>query len=58
MRRVLSFPTCSIITNVFPIIELDHQSFGTHAYLNSIKSNENREFCRDYEYYVEKYALR
>lgn len=39
------------------IIELDHQSFGTHAYLNSIKSNENREFCRDYEYYVEKYAL-
>lgn len=40
------------------IIELDHQSFGTHAYLNSIKSNENREFCRDYEYYVEKYALR
>ena len=40
------------------IIELDHQSFGTHAYLNSIKSNENREFCRDYEYYVEKYAFR
>ena len=39
------------------VIELDHQSFGTHAYLNSIKSNENREFCRDYEYYVEKYAL-
>ena len=39
------------------IIELDHRSFGTHAYLNSIKSNENKEFCADYEYYVEKYAL-
>jgi len=39
------------------IIELDHRSFGTHAYLNSIKSNENQEFCTDYEYYVEKYAL-
>lgn len=35
------------------IIELDHRSFGTHAYLNSIKSNENKEFCADYEYYVE-----
>ena len=39
------------------IIELDHRSFGTHAYLNSIKSNENKDFCADYEYYVEKYAL-
>lgn len=39
------------------VIELDHRSFGTHAYLNSIKSNENQEFRGDYEHYVEKYSL-
>ena len=39
------------------VIELDHRSFGTHAYLNSVKSNDNAEFRMNYEEYVEKYSL-
>lgn len=39
------------------VIELDHRSFGTHAYLNSVKSNDNEEFRANYDYYVKKYAL-
>lgn len=39
------------------VIELDHRSFDTHAYLNSVKSNDNDEFRANYEYYVSKYAV-
>lgn len=39
------------------VIELDHRSFGTHAYLNSVKSNDNQEFRENYDKYIKKYSI-
>jgi phosphate:Na+ symporter len=39
------------------IIELDHGSFDTHEYLNSVKNGSNEAFTALYQKYLEKYTL-
>ncbi len=39
------------------IIELTHDSFDTHRYLNDIKTGNNEEFTRIYGEYVAQFAL-
>ena len=38
------------------IIEVEHNSFDTHKYLNDVKYGDG-EFVKDYEVFAEKYAL-
>ncbi len=46
---------CSNIAVCF--IEIDHDSFETHEYLNQLKSGEEAEFKEMYEAYKEKYYI-
>jgi phosphate:Na+ symporter len=39
------------------IIETSHSSFGTHEYLNAIKSNNDEAFMGEYNAFKEKYYL-
>lgn len=38
-------------------IELSHERFDIHAYLNSTKTGDNQEFIKKFKAYSEKYAL-
>ena len=39
------------------IIETNHNSFGTHEYLNLVKNNNNAEFEDQYKAFAEKYLI-
>ena len=39
------------------IIETSHSSFGTHEYLNAIKTNKNETFEKEYKEFSEKFVL-
>ena len=39
------------------IIETSHSSFGTHEYLNALKSNNDAEFKKEFDLFSEKYSL-
>lgn len=39
------------------LIETSHSSFETHEYLNTVKSNKNEEFSKQYNAYAEKYKI-
>lgn len=39
------------------LIEVAHNSFETHEYLHEVKTEENKDFKENYEFYSEKYAL-
>ena len=39
------------------LIETQHGTFDTHAYLNRIKENPTKDFERQYQAWLEKYAL-
>lgn len=39
------------------LIELEHDSYDRHEYLNAIKTEDNEEFKKRYEEYKEKYAI-
>ena len=40
------------------LIEVAQNSYDTHEYLNSVKSNENREFKEKFDAYAAKYSLK
>lgn len=40
------------------IIELSHGSFQTHSYLKEVKNSDNKSFMKNFEEYLEKYALK
>ena len=40
------------------LIEVAQNSYDTHEYLNSVKSNENREFKDKFDAYAAKYSLK
>ncbi len=46
---------CSNIAVCF--IEMSHDSFETHEYLNNLKENETQEFSATYKMYKEKYRV-
>ncbi|MBQ3225512.1 MAG: Na/Pi cotransporter family protein, partial [Clostridia bacterium] len=46
---------CSNIAVCF--IEMSHDSFQTHEYLNNLKENETQEFSETYKMYKEKYRI-
>ena len=46
---------CSNIAVCF--IEIDHDSFETHEYLNQLKSGSESEFKEMYESYKQKYYI-
>ena len=39
------------------VIEVSHNSFETHEYLQEIKKEDNKDFKENYEYFSQKYAL-
>ena len=40
------------------MIEIAHESFDMHDYINHLKSEKNGEFNSDYEFYRDKYSLK
>lgn len=39
------------------LIEVAHNSFETHEYLHEVKTEDNKDFKKNYEYFSQKYAL-
>lgn len=39
------------------LIEVAHNSFETHEYLHEVKTEDNKDFKENYEYFSQKYAL-
>lgn len=39
------------------VIQLQHRTYATHTYLNSIKTGESEEFNEEFREYTEKYTL-
>lgn len=40
------------------MIEIAHDSFDMHEYINNLKSEKTKEYNTDYEYYRKKYSLK